>query len=54
MRHQKLKSKKSKHSKKKYRNNTHKAEYSSYQKNNPLTVYVERVCGVNSTELKKS
>jgi len=26
-----------------------RSEYSSYQKNNPLTRYVERVCGINST-----
>lgn len=26
-----------------------RSEYNSYQKNNPLTRYVERVCGVNST-----
>lgn len=25
------------------------SEYTSYQKNNPLTKYVERVCGINST-----
>jgi hypothetical protein len=26
------------------------SEYASYQSNNPLTKYVERVCGVNSTQ----
>jgi hypothetical protein len=24
------------------------SEYASYQKNNPLTQYVERVCGINT------
>jgi len=27
----------------------HRSEYISYQANNPLTRYVERVCGINST-----
>ena len=26
-----------------------RSEYTSYQANNPLTRYVERVCGINST-----
>lgn len=26
------------------------SEYASYQSNNPLTKYVERVCGINSTQ----
>ena len=26
------------------------SEYDSYQANNPLTKYVERVCGINSTQ----
>ena len=26
------------------------SEYASYQSNNPLTKYVERVCGNNSTQ----
>lgn len=31
-----------------------RSEYNSYQKNNPLTRYVERVCGINSTEPKNT
>ena len=31
-----------------------RSEYNSYQKNNPLTRYVERVCGINSTKPKNT
>jgi hypothetical protein len=31
------------------RNLNTSSEYTSYQKNSPLTKYVERVCGINST-----
>jgi len=51
MLHQKPKKKKSKHIKKNHRRSL-RNEYNSYQKNNPLTRYVERVCGVNSNEKK--
>ena len=30
-----------------------RSEYISYQANNPLTRYVERVCGINSTDPRK-
>ena len=30
------------------------SEYSSYQPRNPLTLYVQRVCGINSTEPKNT
>lgn len=32
----------------------HRSEYNSYQPRNPLTQYVERVCGINSTEPKNT
>jgi len=50
MLHQKPK-KKPIHPNKKYRNPT-RSEHSSYQPDNPLTRYVERVCGVNSAGKK--
>ena len=31
-----------------------RSEYNSYQANNPLTRYVERVCGINSTIKRKN
>ena len=31
-----------------------RSEYSSYQPRNPLTRYVERVCGINSTKPKNT
>tara|TARA_B100001057_G_scaffold12925_1_gene12196 strand:+ start:331 stop:639 length:309 start_codon:yes stop_codon:yes gene_type:complete len=31
-----------------------RSEYCSYQANNPLTRYVERVCGINSTIKRKN
>tara|TARA_B100001057_G_C22763740_1_gene916893 strand:- start:1260 stop:1448 length:189 start_codon:yes stop_codon:yes gene_type:complete len=50
MHRQKTKKKKSKkNNKKATRNHVLQSEYSSYQKDNPLTEYVERVCGINST-----
>jgi len=49
MRHQKIKKKLSRKPKKKTRS-SYRAEYKSYQKDNPLTQYVERVCGINSAE----
>lgn len=30
------------------------SEYTSYQKNNPLTKYVERVCGINCSTSTKN
>lgn len=50
MQRQKTKKKKSKKNyKKATRNTALRSEYNSYQKDNPLTEYVERVCGINST-----
>jgi hypothetical protein len=36
------------------RNLKQSSEYTSYQKNNPLTKYVERVCGINCTSTKQN
>jgi len=52
MQRQKTKAKKSKHNKKNHRR-SYRAEHQSYDANNPLTQYVERVCGINSTEKKR-
>ena len=53
MRHQKSKKKKSKKISKKPSRYYSSSEYYSYQKDNPLTEYVERVCGINSTSRTK-
>ena len=46
MRHQKTKTKKSK----KPRKSNYRIEHNSYDPKNPLTSYVERVCGINVTK----
>ena len=53
MKHQKTKKRKSKKTSKKASRNNSRSEYYGYQKDNPLTEYVERVCGINSTQRTK-
>jgi len=47
MQRQKTKKKKIQNSRKK-----HRIEYDSYQPNNPLTEYYQRVCGINNSGKK--
>ena len=42
-----------KHQKPRKKPQHRRSEYYSYQANNPLTRYVERVCGINSTIKQK-
>ena len=53
MHHQKSKKKKSKKISKKPTHNNSRSEYYGYQKDNPLTEYVERVMGINCTSRTK-
>ncbi len=50
MHHQKRKKKLPKKLKKSNRSTSLTSELYSYQPNSPLTKYVEKVCGVNSTD----
>ena len=53
MHHQKRKKKLPKKLKKSNRNTSLSSEYNSYDPDNPLTKYVEKVCGINCTEPTK-
>jgi len=53
MHHQKRKKIISKKRKKSNTTSSLTSELDSYQANNPLTKYVERVCGINSTSRTK-
>jgi len=53
MHHQKRKKKLPKKLKKFNRSTSLSSEFNSYQSDNPLTKYVEKVCGINCTEPTK-